>query len=60
MELCTKLISLIWSGSSIYDASDAVNEWVDAMEEGRSWLLSMQIKHGVAVSVSLYGAKSHI
>lgn len=59
MELCTKVISLIWCGSSIYDASDAVNEWAEAMEEGRSWLLGMQTKNGVAVSVLLYCAKSH-
>ncbi|KAG0579357.1 hypothetical protein M758_4G093800 [Ceratodon purpureus] len=41
------------STSSIYDASDAVNEWTEAMEELRSWLLSMQTKNGVAIPVEI-------
>nr|PNR55603.1 hypothetical protein PHYPA_006500 [Physcomitrium patens] len=39
--------------SSIYDASDAVNEWAENMEEARSWLVRTQSKHGVAISVEI-------
>lgn len=48
-----KTDKLIWCSSSIYDASNAVNEWVEALEDTRSELLRLQTKNGVAVSVTL-------